>query len=211
MVACILLTGGIGASLLLAAGPAGAATCDAGTPCTVTGTASLTGGSLNLTTPGSLAWSATLSGLTTQVVDTNTADQTYVVNDATGSGAGWNVTVAATTFSTTSPAHTLADTGTFSTNGSTSSATDATAPDAACTGGAGTCTLPDNSATTYPVDLTTASSPTPSTVYQAAAGSGMGSVSVGTTTPVGWWVNLPGNTLAGTYSSTVTLNVVSGP
>lgn len=207
---CALLAGGIGASVLLTAGTAGATSCDAGTDCTITGTAGLTGGTLNLTTSSSLAWSTTLTGLTQHIVDTTTADKTYVVNDATGSGAGWNVTVGATTFTTGTD--TLADAGTFSTNGSIASAAATTSPGAVCTGGAGTCTLPDNTATSYPVAITTdALSPTPSTVYQAAAASGLGSISIGTVTPVGWWINLPGTTLAGTYTSTVTLDVVSGP
>jgi hypothetical protein len=33
----------------------------------------------------------------------------------------------------------------------------------------------------------------------------------GATHPVGWWVKVPANTLAGTYTSTVTLQVNSGP
>ncbi|WP_165845455.1 WxL domain-containing protein [Streptacidiphilus pinicola] len=181
----------------------------AGTSCTLTGTATLSAGTLTLTSPSSLAWATTLNGLNQSVVDTTAADQQYTVDDATGSGAGWHVTTSATTF--TSGSHTLPDAGTFSTNGSTSSVSAGTAPSATCTG---TCTLPSNS-TTYPVAVTTAaSSPTPVTVYDTAAGTGLGQVVIGGSTaasPIGWWINIPAGAAAGTYTSTITMEVISGP
>jgi hypothetical protein len=164
---------------------------------------------LNLTTPSALGWSTTLTGLSQQVVDATAADQSYTVNDARGSGAGWNVTVSATTF-TDASSGTLPDSGTFSGNGSTSSQASTTAPSSACTV-TGQCTAPTN-AVTYPVAITTAAStPTASTIYSAAAGTGIGSVLIGGTTPVGWWISLPGTAAAGTYTSTVDLNVATGP
>src|ERR1039458_4181146 len=126
--ACVLLTGGVGACVLLGAGTAQAAACPgtpvvAGTACTDTGTLTFTGGSLNLLSPIALTWAGTGNGLNQQLVDATTAHQSYVVDDATGSGAGWHVTVSATTFSSTVPTTaTLANTGTFSTNGHTPSA-----------------------------------------------------------------------------------------
>ncbi len=204
--ACVLLTGGIGASALLT-GTAGAATCVAGAACSMTGTAALTGGALNLTTPTALGWAVTLAGLSQQVVDTTTGDQSYTVDDATGGGAGWHVTVDATTFTTGTV--TLANTGTFSTNGSTGAATAAatTAPTQACTN-TGQCTLPTN-AITFPEAITTAAAtPPPTTIYEAAATTGIGSVLIG---GVGWWLTLPGTTAAGSYTSTVDMNIVSAP
>ena len=204
--ACVLLTGGIGASALLT-GTAGAATCVAGAACSMAGSADLTGGALNLTTPTALGWATTLTGASQQVVDTTTGDQSYTVNDATGSGAGWHVTVDATNFA--NGAVTLPLAGTFSTNGSTGAATAAatTAPTQACTT-TGDCTLPTN-AITFPEAITTAAAtPPPTTIYEAAATTGLGSVLIG---GVGWWLTLPGSTAAGTYTSTVDMNIVSAP
>jgi hypothetical protein len=211
--ASMLLAGGISAAGLAGAGPADAVACGtailAGTSCTATGTASLTAGTLSMTSPGALAWTGTLTGLDLNLVDTTTAHQSYLVDDATGSGAGWHVTVSATQFTTGTV--TLSNTGTFSTNGGTSSITATTPPSATCFTGS-TCTLPTNT-TTYPVAITTAaSSPTPVTVYDTSATTGRGSITIGgTPNPVGWWLNIPSNTAFGTYTSTVTLELISGP
>jgi hypothetical protein len=213
LAACVFLTGGIGAPVLLAAGTAQAAACGpavaAGTTCTLTGTLTLTAGSLTMTSPTALAWAGTENGLDQQLADPTTAHQSYLVNDATGSGAGWHVTASATTFTTGSL--TLANTGTFSTTGSTSSIAATTAPTAACSS-LSTCTLPTNT-TTYPVAITTAaSSPTAVTIYDTSAATGLGSITIGIgANPVGWWLNVPAATKAGTYTSTVTLGVISAP
>jgi hypothetical protein len=133
--ACVLLAGGIGAGVLAGAGGAQAAACSgavvAGTTCTDAGALTFSGGSLTLTSPTALAWTATNNGLNQSLVDTTTAQQSYVVNDATGSGAGWNVTVSATTF--TNGTVSLPNAGTFSTNGSITSAVLTTTPTGACT------------------------------------------------------------------------------
>lgn len=210
---CVLLAGTCASVLLTAgtvhAGPCGSAVA-AGTACTETGSLGLSAGTLTLTSPSSLGWSATLTGLDLDLVDTTTAHQSYLVDDATGGGLGWHVTVSATQFSTGggSPLY-LGNTGTFSTNGSTASITSTTAPSAACSTGA-TCTLPTNT-TTYPVAITTGSSPTPVTIYDTSAATGLGSIVIGTTNPVGWWLYVPASTAPGTYTSTVTLEVISGP
>jgi WxL domain surface cell wall-binding len=211
--ASLLLAGGTGASVLLAAGSADADVCGsavvAGTSCTATGTLTLTGGSLNMTSPSSLTWSGTLNGVDQNLVDEAPGDQSYLVDDASGNGTGWHVSISATTFTTGSVA--LGNAGTLSTTGSVDSATATTAPTAACAAGT-TCTLPTNG-TTYPVPITTASSaPVPVTVYDTAAATGLGSITVGIGAhPVGWWLNVPGSVLAGTYTSTVTYEVLSGP
>jgi hypothetical protein len=210
-----VLIGGIGAPVILAAGTASAATCSPGTPCIITGTATLTSGTLTMVAPGSLTWATTLTGLTQDLVDTVPADQGFTVNDATGSATGWNVSVEATTFTSTVPAAaTLPDTGTFSTTGSVTSATAATPPTAACTSGAGTCTLPVDTAVTYPVALTTAAAPTPTVIYEAATGSGLGSIDIGgaaAADPVGWWLAVRPDAAPGAYASTVTIALASGP
>jgi hypothetical protein len=211
--ACALVLGSTAGLAVSGAGAASAGTCTAGTACTATGTAGLTGGSLTLTAPGTLTWGITLNGAPQQVVDTVTADQSLTVDDATGSGAGWNVTVDATTFSTTGGTiKTLADTGTLKVNGDPTANAANTAPDAVCTVTA-QCTLPTgNTVSSYPVPVTTAATtPTPATIYTAAASSGFGSIILGSAHPIGWWISLPSNTLAGSYTSTFNLNVGSGP
>ena len=209
-----VLIGGIGAPLVFA-GAASAATCSPGVPCIITGTATLTGGTLTMVAPGSLTWATTLTGLTQNLVDTVAADQGFTVNDATGSATGWNVSVSATTFSSTVPTTaSLPNTGTFSTTGSVTSATAATAPTAACTSGPGTCTLPVDTAVTYPVALTTATAPTPTVVYEAAAASGLGSIDIGgsaAAAPIGWWLAVRPDAAPGAYTSTVTIALASGP
>ena len=219
--ACVLLVGGIVGCMLGGAGTAQAAACPgtpvaAGTTCTDTGTLTFTAGTLSLLSPTALTWTGTGTGLNQLLVDANTAHQSYVVDDATGSGAGWNVTVSATTFTSTTPAATLPNTGAFATNGSltlTAGALSTTAPTAACTTGA-TCTLPTDTSVTYPVVMTTAATtPTVYKIYDALAASGLGSITIGLpgAAPVGWWVAVPANAVPATYTSTITLEVVTGP
>jgi len=211
--ACLLLAGGLGAAGLLTAGPAGAAACSgavpAGTSCTDTGTLVLTAGALTLTSPTALGWAGTLNGLDQQLVDPTSAHQSYLVNDATGSGAGWHVTVSATTF--TSGANTLPNTGTLSTTGSITAIAAVTAPTAACSVSSA-CTLPTDT-TTYPVAITTAvSSPTAVNIYDTSINTGLGSITIGIgANPVGWWLAIPSATKAGTYTSTFTLQITTAP
>lgn len=208
--ALVVLTGALttGSAALLG-GAAEASTCTPTGSCGLTGTVTLTGGALTLTTPNSLSWTGTLTGASQSLVDTNTSDQAYTVNDATGSGAGWHVQIAATTF--TSGSNTFPNTGTFVTNGSTSSVSSGNAPTPTCST---TCTLPTNT-TTYPVGITTApASPTPFTIYDTSAGTGLGSIVIGYpgANPVGWWVNVPGSaSAAAPYTSTITMTIISGP
>jgi hypothetical protein len=182
----------------------------AGTSCTITGTLVLNSGVLSVTMPTSLSWSGTVDGLDQQLVDTTAADQEYVIDDATGSATGWHVTISGTTFTTTGSS--LPNSGTFLTNGSVTSESATSAPTAACSSGA-TCTLPTD-VTTYPVAITTAASPTAVTIYDASASTGLGSIVIGGASaadPVGWWLNVPANATAGTYSSTLTMELISGP
>jgi hypothetical protein len=209
---CLLLAGGAGAPVLLAPA-ADAAVCGPAAPaatCTMPGTLTLTAGSLGVAAPASLTWSSALTGLNLSLVDAT--DTTYTVDDATGSGAGWNLGVTATTF--TAGALVLPNTGTLSTTGSITSATATTAPSAACTTGGGGCVLPVSTTApvTYPVPVTTATtSPPTAIIYTANANTGMGSILIGSTVPVGWWVAVPAGTKIGTYTSTITLTLASTP
>ena len=78
-------------------------------------------------------------------------------------------------------------------------------------GGGSACTLPTDSVprpVTIPTSCgTTGTTCTPATVVNAAPTSGMGAVVLGTY----WWLTIPGNAHAGTYTSTITLTVSSGP
>jgi len=119
--------------------------------------------------------------------------------------------VSATTF--TAGSYTLPNTsGIFNFNGSLSSSVATAVPTATCVG---TCTLPNDAAVTYPVNiLTLASSPTLYKVYDAANTTGVGVMTLGVSTdanPIGWWVQVPANSYAGVYTSTVTIELVSGP
>jgi hypothetical protein len=208
----ILASGLTAGSLALVAGPASATSCGtaipAGSTCSMTGTVSITGGSLTLTSPSQLAWSTTLTGSNQSLVDTNSGDQQYTVNDATGSAAGWHVSVWATPF--TNGASTFPNVGTFVTNGSTSSITSTSGPTATCST---TCTLPTDQ-TTYPVAITTAASASYVTIYDTAASTGLGQIVIGgstATNPVGWWVNVPATAIAGSYTSTITMQITSAP
>ena len=167
-------------------------------------------GTLTLIAPGSgLSWSALLNGLNQDVVDTDPAVQQGFVNDATGTEAGWHVTMAATQF--TNGSHVLPNTGTFSANGSLSSPSSAAIPTTTCAV-AGACTLPTNT-TVFPVAITTGAG-IGATIYNALAGTGVGQVLIGGSlnpNPIGWWVHVPGNAFAGSYTSNLTLSVVSAP
>ena len=125
------------------------------------------------------------------------------------------MSVSATTFASTVPTTAaLPNAGTFSFNGSLTSATVGAAPTAACTSGPTTCTLPVDTAVTYPVALTTATAPTPTVVYEAAAASGLGSIDIGgsaAAAPIGWWLAVRPDAAPGAYTSTVTIALASGP
>jgi hypothetical protein len=184
----------------------GASSVDSGTTPVVT----LVARYVTLAPPSSLSWVApTLGGNGATVVDTRPADQGYSVVDATGTNAGWNVTVSATTF--TDGLHTLPNAGTFSVNGSVTTPTSTAAPAATCIT---LCTTPVNRVS-YPVSVSTAVSAPPAVqIFSAAAGSGAGAFTIGGSTssaPLGWWVHIPATAYAGTYTSTITFSISAGP
>jgi hypothetical protein len=166
-------------------------------------------GPLSVTAPASLTWAITLNGVNQTIADAVAGDQQLAVSDETLTGAGWDVTISATTF--TNGAHTLPDTGTFVLTGNVSSITASGAPSLACT----LSCIPPDDPVTYPVAVTTAvSSPSPVSVYEASADSGLGGILLGGSSsadPLGWWVKIPGNAWHGAYISTVTVAIASGP
>lgn len=159
-----------------------------------TATVAVTGGTLAfVSVPGNPGLSAiTLNGTNQNSVGTLPMD----VGDNTGSGAGWNITMTSTTFTSTTPAATLATTAT------TAIATPTDACDASVT-----CTLATN-AITYPYQLPAAgTAPVATKVYNAAAATGLANQTV---TPT-FHVAIPANTLAATYTSIWTISLVSAP
>ena len=155
----------------------------------VTATATVSAGTLSLSSAAAPSVSATLNG--TDQSPNYTMPMT--ANDATGSGAGWNVTITSTAFTT----------GAKSLSNSASTVTGVTS---SCAGGT-TCTNPTNGITYNLGVPAAASAPTAVKLFNAAANTGMGSFTVTPTVQVA----IPANTYAGTYTSTVTLAVVSGP
>jgi hypothetical protein len=154
-----------------------------------TGTLSVTGGGLFEVLGAISIPSVTLTGSDQTVVFT----LPVTVTDATGSGAGWYLTITSTQFTT--GAHLLPTTAT-----SIHTAT------ASCSVGS-TCVLPTNTVG-FPVTLPAAAvAPAPVKIFNAAANSGMGQVDVSTTLNL----TLPGNAFTGSYSSTITIAVISGP
>src|ERR1700735_4204951 len=115
---------GAGGSMM-AASSAPTVACAPGTflpGCTMTGTATVSGGALGVAAPATQSWATQLNGIDKQLVDT--ADDSFTVQDITGSGDGWTVTATATQFvGAGDDGNTLADTGTLVYNGSTTSET----------------------------------------------------------------------------------------
>jgi hypothetical protein len=151
---------------------------------TITTTATITGtAGLSLNLPSNPSISDTLDG-TDQTVSYGPV---LGVVDARGTGAGWNLTISATNFSD-GAGHTLAPGA-------------VTAAAQACHA-ASTCTAATNTIT-YPLTITGVAAK----AFNAASTTGIGKVDVTPTIAVA----IPGNTFAGTYTSTVTLAVATGP
>jgi hypothetical protein len=160
-----------------------------GASATATGT--LTGSTLSLSTSATPTFSANL--------DLGDSTPTYTVpltiQDTRGTGAGWNATITSTQFTTGG-----ATPSTLATTAST-----LTGVTSVCT--TGTCTNPTN-AITYPIAVPAATvAPAAVKFFNAAANTGMGKF---TNTPtIGVFV--PQISIAGTYTSTLTVAIVSGP
>ena len=169
-------------------GSAIAAFADSGTA-----TVAVNGGSLTLTGVTNVsAPPVTLNGDD----QTTTYSMALTVNDARGSGAGWNLSITSTAFTTGSQS--------LSNTASTIQA----APAVACSGVGGHCTSPDDGAITYPVGVPAgASAPTAVKFFDARANTGLGKFTITPTVTIA----IPGNTYVGTYTSTVTIALNTGP
>jgi hypothetical protein len=222
--ACALALGSVVGATIVGGGVANAVSCGpttfvaSGTTCTMTGTAGLSG-LLSFAAPATLTWSGSVTGdATAYYVDTTALDQIYSVDDETLSGAGWNVNAYATSFVNEKGA---TDTGiALSTNGSLTltggGALQTTTPTATltCNGGVAgnNCSLPTNTLT-YPVTIT-GNGTTGVPIYNADVGTGEGAMDIGGSTaanPVGWWITVPAGTGPGIYTTTITMDISSGP
>jgi hypothetical protein len=172
-------------SLLLVAAPAGATTASE----------TLTAGSLGFaTTPGTVTFPATALNGQNKAVN---FQQPLDIADATGSGAGWNITATSSLFKTTS--------GNTLPAGATTVGSAPATP--ACDTNV-TCTVGGNTTVAFPYTLPAASTaPLATKLYNAPANTGMGDQTVSPT----WTLAIPGNAYAGSYTSTWTLSLVSGP
>jgi WxL domain surface cell wall-binding len=178
---------GLASALVAAVAASGGTTVAVTSVVTAGATLSVAGG-----TPPSFG--VTLSG----------ADQTVsytlpvIVVDARGGTLGWNLTVTSTTFTDggTGTGHT------FAANAST-----ITGVTSAC-GTNSTCLLPVNNIANTNLGLPGASG-TPVKFFNAssAAGAGRGTINVNATVAV----VVPANVFAGTFTSTVTIAISSGP
>src|SRR5262245_34867438 len=175
----------VAASALAVASVGGAL---AGTIATSTGIAA---GALTLSSPGTASLSATLTGAD-QVATGSLGKST--VKDATGSGAGWNVTISGSQFTTGGGTpHTL-PTGALDVTAVAVTTVAGRAPTNSISYGTG-------------IAVPLGSSPTPVKIYNAAANSGMGTVEL---TPA-LALDVAADTYAGTYTSNLVVSVVTGP
>ena len=151
---------------------------------------SCAGGTLSLGSPSSASFPAmTLNGAD----QSTTAAVALTPSDMTASGSGWNVQATSTTFSDGS-GNTLPTTAT-QVIGATTAAVQ------------GTCSLPSNSVA-YPITLpAAAAAPTPTKLYNTAANTGLGPV----TLALDFQLTVRANTRSGNYSSVWTFSIVSGP
>jgi hypothetical protein len=220
-----VLTVGLGA-VAVTARPAVASTqtCTP-TSCGTTAAVTMTSGHFGLLPPAALDWgSNALTGVTQTFYDTalgplGTGAEAFEVDDLrgnlSGNTAGWHVTATATPFTGTVTGKVIPDGGNLLTIGGGATPTNApNAPGSICET-TGQCVVAANSVTGYPIDVPTGGVAT--MVYDAAAGTGLGQIQVGTTDtqaaaePVVWAVTLPSTVRADTYTSTITMTLTAAP
>ena len=151
---------------------------------TLTATATVSGtAGISINLPSNPSVSDTIDGTD------QTASYSPVLGivDARGTGAGWNLTISATAL-TDGSSHTLAQS--------------VSAVSSACHAGS-TCTNATSSGITYPLSVST----TAAKFFSSALNTGMGKIDVTPTVQIA----IPGNSYAGTYTSTVTLATATGP
>ena len=160
----------------------------------VTASATVTAGAtFSVTGNGSPSFSLTLNG------DDQTTSYILPIQvvDARGLavGGGWNVTVTSTQFSN-GAGRTLPAT-----------ASTITGVTASCHSGS-TCTVPTNRVSNTNLALPAgATAPTAVKFYNAATATGLGRIDANATVSV----TVPANTIAATYTSTITVAIVAGP
>ncbi|MEI8105446.1 MAG: WxL domain-containing protein [Actinomycetes bacterium] len=175
-------------AFLLAAAALAAASIAAAATVTATGTVA-GAGSVTIASGATATFATTLDG-TDQTVN-YTVPLTVV--DARGTGGGWNLTITSTTFTTGTK--TLATAASSLPSVTTSCVVSVT------------CTNPTNG-TTYPITVPAAgTAPTAVKFFSSASATGLGSFTITPTIAV----SIPGNTYAGSYSSTLTVAAVAGP
>ena len=147
------------------------------------------GGSLSMTTPTNVTFpGATLSGFDQTAVGSTA----FRVNDSRGTGSGWNVSGTSTTFS--AGARTLPPTATRIVSATPLAAS-------------GNCSMPVN-AVALPVTLPAgAVAPTATKLFGAAPGTGAGPIDL----TLGAQLTIPSSALTGSYASTWTFTLSSGP
>jgi len=165
--------------------------------------ATLNAGSLTEIVTGAPSVSVTLSN-----GQNNTSPATLVVQitDATGSGAGWHITATSNLFTDTipSPTPTYIPANQFPSNAAQFGGDGAVS--SVCASGS-TCQLPNN-IYSYPLTLPAAATPpAPVSFFDASSGTGMG-VSILTANLA---ITVPGNTIPGLYTDTITIAIIAGP
>jgi hypothetical protein len=147
-------------------------------------------GSLALTPPSTV----TFTGVTLTGLDrTTTASAALTPSDMSGNASGWNVQATSTIFTNTA--------------GKTLPTTATTVTAASATAASGNCDLPTN-AVSYPLTLpAAATAPTAVKVYNAAANTGGGPL----TLTLSFQLSIPASAYSGSYTSTWTFTIASGP
>ena len=171
----------------------------------VPGTANIQGTVLALTTPNAVTFSGEITGVDQSINDSVPADQTFTAEDATGSFNGWNITAYLNGQFADGGGATLPSTA-LSLDSSSASSSSSTGPADVCITNS-TCTISADPNVSYPITIPTSTS-SGATVYDAGINSGMGTMNV---TPLDWWLNVPGNALAGVYTTQVVMSINSGP
>lgn len=147
------------------------------------------GGALNLTPPATVTFpGTTLNGLD----QTKSIVPNFTVADLRGSGVGWNLSGTSTTFK--SGAYALPNTAT-------------TMIGASATPSGTNCSVPTNGVGTNVTLPAGTTAPTAAKLYSAMAGTGAGQVDLG----MAFSLQIPARTHVGTYTSTWTFTLATGP
>ena len=162
----------------------------------VAGSASIAAGTLSLGTVSGVSFSGTLNGQN-QIFSSPT--NALSVTDATGSGNGWKLTVSGTQFNTGGATPRTLPTTALQI-GSAASPVSATAA-------SGSTGVNPTNGVAYPMTVPLGASATAASFFNSAAETGMGKFDLN----VPYFLSVPANTFAGSYSGTLTVSLVAGP